>query len=186
MKKHLSVLVIIIMLFVACKSIQEDAVDTQTHPYPFNGPGITRERVVEIATKYGLQDSIAPGYVATGFKLFPEEAYPYMWETYFESFFSDWRKYLDSRKRLDSRRNALNSIHTVQQYFTYLESDPEQYKSAINFHSGEGGYAEYKKEALAGKWHIYISNPDVGTVTSVPADGYKPGTIKGRLLRNEN
>lgn len=186
MKKQLSVLIFALMLVVACKSIHEDTLDTPTHPYPFNGPGVTRERVVAIAAKYGLQDSIAPGYVATGFKLFPEEAYPYMWETYFESFFSDWRKYLDSRKRLEARRIALSRIQTVQEYFAYIESDPEQYKSAINFQSGPTRYAEFKKEALAGKWHIYISNPEFGTVTSVRADGDKPGTIQGRLLRNEN
>jgi hypothetical protein len=44
-------------------------------PPPFNGPGVTRERVLTIAAKYGLQDSIAVGYKSTTLKPPPPETY---------------------------------------------------------------------------------------------------------------
>jgi len=184
--KHFALLLILFLAVLACKTVKEDLTTNPDLPPTFNGPGISRERVVAIATKYGFQDSIAPGYKATRLIPPPEAAYPYLSEEFFEGYFEKWRKGLDLEASRASRRQKLNSLQTVQEYFTYVESDQEEYKYEIDFHGGITGYNAYKKDVLAGKYRIYICNPEEGTVTMVPADDDKPGTINGRLLRNAN
>ncbi|MEQ1744437.1 MAG: hypothetical protein ABMA02_03355 [Saprospiraceae bacterium] len=84
---------------------------------------------------------------------------------------------------MDARRDKVNTLQTVQEYFAFVENDPNEYKWKLDHDGGINGYNAFKKDALAGKYHIYLSNPEVGTITTVPAEGDKPGTIKGRLLR---
>lgn len=66
MKKN-TILYLAIILGIGCTA-KEEILKNAAFPPPFNGTGITRDRVVAIATKYGLQDSIAVGYIATTIK----------------------------------------------------------------------------------------------------------------------
>jgi hypothetical protein len=177
-----------LLAILACKTVKEDLTINPDLPPPFNGPGISRGRVVAIAAKYGFQDSIAPGYKATRLIPPPEAAYPYLSEAFFEEYFAKWRKGLDHQVFLESRQKKLNSLQTVQEYFSYVENEPKEYQSEVTYYGGKTGYNAHKKDVLAGKQYIYIcTHPEMGTYpTIVPADDDKPGTINGRLLRNEN
>ncbi len=181
--KNIAIFSILILLLISCKAVKDEIVTNPDLPPPFNGPGVTRERVLAIAAKYGLQDSMGRNFNPP-----PEAAYPYMSEEFFEGYFANWRKHFDWLARTEDRWKKLENMQTLQQYFTYVESDPETYKRIINENGGTDDYNAYKKDALAGKYHIYIcKHPKMGTYpTIVPADDDKPGTINGRLLRNEN
>lgn len=109
-----------------------------------------------------------------------------MSEEFFEAYFSKWRRHFDWLEQIERRSNKLNSLQFVKEYFDYIENSPKEYEYELSFHGGKTGYDAYKQDVLAGKYHIYICNPKEGTVTIVPAGDDKPGTINGRLLRNEN
>ncbi|MEQ1744436.1 MAG: hypothetical protein ABMA02_03350 [Saprospiraceae bacterium] len=182
MKKTIVIHLFIICL-IACKAIKEDTPTNPDLPPPFNGPGVSRERVLAIAAKYDLQDSLAIGYKPTTLQPPPEAAYQYLSEEFFDVYFQRWRKALDWKVRIEARRQKVNSLQTVQEYFAFVENDPEEYQSELEQHGGINGYKAFKKDVLAGKYHIYICNPEMGTVTTLEADGDYPGRIKGRLLQ---
>ena len=181
--KYFALLHILFFTLSACRTAKEELTANPDLPPPFNGPGVTRERVLAIAAKYGLQDSIGRNFNPP-----PEAAYPYLSEEYFEGYFANWRKHFDWLARTEERWKKLESIQTLQQYFAYVESDPDTYRRKLDENGGINGYNDYKEDVIAGKYNIYIcKHPKMGTYpTIVPADEDKPGTINGRLLRNEN
>jgi hypothetical protein len=186
--KHFALLLILFLAVLACKTVKEDLTTNPDLPPPFNGPGVSRERVLVIAAKYGLQDSIAVGYKSTTLKPPPPETYQYLSEEFFDGYFANWRKHLDFLEYEAQRQQKVANLQTVQEYFMYIESDPSLYRSEVETECGYDKYNAYKKDVFAGKYHIYIcKHPKMGTYpTIVPADDDKPGAINGRLLRNEN
>ncbi|MBL7798825.1 MAG: hypothetical protein JNJ90_20170 [Saprospiraceae bacterium] len=172
----------------ACRTAKEELTTNPDLPPPFNGPGVTREQVVAIAAKYGLQDSIAVGYKSTTLKPPPPEAYQYLSEWFFEEYFANWRRHLNFLEYEAQRQQKVNSLQTVPQYFAYIESDTSLLRSKIDSEGGLESYSAFKKDALAGKYHIYIcTDAKSGTYpTTIPAENDYPGRINGRLLRNEN
>jgi len=178
----------ICLALASCKTHKEDLATNPALPAPFNGPGVSRERVLAIADKYGLRDSIAEGYKPSTLKPPPAEAYPYLSEAFFEGYFANWRKYLDWLKEEALRQQKVAGIQTVFEYFAYIESDPDLYRSEIESAGGSVAYDTFKKDALAGKYHIYIcSYPDKGTYpTIIYANDDYPGRISGRLLQIGN
>ncbi|MBK9338321.1 MAG: hypothetical protein IPM98_17975 [Lewinellaceae bacterium] len=96
----------LVIIILSCKMIKEDIATNPDLPPPFNGPGVSRERVLAIAAKYGLQDSIAVGYKSTTLKPPPPETYQYLSEEFFDGYLSTGGSILisSSTKRSGNRR----------------------------------------------------------------------------------
>jgi hypothetical protein len=186
--KHFALILILFLAVLACKTAKEDLTNNPDLPPPFNGPGVSRERVLAIAAKYGLQDSIAVGYKSTTLKPPPPETYQYLSEEFFDGYFANWRKHLDFLEYEAQRQQKVANLQTVQEYFMYIENDSSLFRSKIESRGGIENYSVFKKDALAGKYHIYIcTHPQSGTYpTTVLAENDYQGKINGRLLRNEN
>lgn len=178
----------VFLALVSCKTHKEDLATNPALPAPFDGPGVTRERVLAIADKYGLRDSIAEGHKPSTLKPPPAEAYQYLSEEFFDGYFANWRQYLDWLEKEALRQQKVASIQTVFEYFAYIESDPDLHRSEIESAGGSMAYDTFKKDAFEGKYHIYIcSYPDKGTYpTIIHAKDDYPGRISGRLLRIGN
>lgn len=175
------VIIAFIILLLSCKSAKEDLLVGQGNPYPFNGPGISRKQVVDIAAKYGLEDSIAYGYTSVTFKPFPEEAYPYLSEEYFEGFFSRWRKYADALKDIEEKKFDMKKINTVSDYFEWIERSPDRIKEYEAYYPG--GLSSFKQDVIKGLLSIYISD-DGAKVTTTP-DGDQNRSHFGRKLSRQ-
>jgi hypothetical protein len=193
--KYFALLHILFFALSACRTAKEELTTNPDLPPPFNGPGVTREQVVAIATKYGFQDSIAPGYKATRFIAPSEEAYPFLSEEFYEHLFANWRKGLDSWERIQLRRRTIAAMQTLEEYLAYAKQHPDELKMWDRLPEDEREalgweafactevYEDFREEVLAGRILVYVS--DEGTVTTTDSPIESP-TFKGRLLRRGN
>lgn len=174
MKSIAIFLVLPIFLIVSCKPTEKDEISVT---------GVTREEVVTIATKYGLQDSIADGYVSPHFKPFPREAYPALTKEFWDSYFARWRKFSDEQKEFIRFRRESASVTSVTEYYQLIEKYPSVYQSRVNAHGGIEGYNRQKSEIISGNWHIYLSKDSA--IVFIPSD-HDDGTYPGKRLDKGN
>lgn len=190
--KYFALVLFVFLAFLACRTVKEDMATNPDLPPPFMGPGVTRERVVEIATKYGFQDSIAPGYKATRFIAPSEKTYPFLSEEFFEGLFANWRKGLDSWEKIQLRCRTIAAMQTLEEYLAYVEQHPDELKMWDRLPEEEREalgweafactevFEDFREEVLAGRILVYVS--DAGTVTTTESPIESPA-FNGRLLR---
>jgi len=172
MKKRIIILCLPLFVFAQCKPTDQD-------DFRNLQPGVTRRQVEALAAKYGLLDSIQPGYTSPYFKPFPPEAYPALSEAFWDKYFANWRKFSDDHKEYTSYRQQLAAISSVAEYYRILEGSPYR-KISIQAKGGEEQYKIVKSQALDGSLHVYVDID--GWVKIIPAASDK-GQIRGRRLK---
>jgi len=170
MKNDFYILALFSILITACKSTEKDEL---------REVGVTREQVVAIASKYGLQDSIAEGYVSPYFKPFPPQAYPALSKEFWEGYFANWRKFSDEERAFQQFRQETSSITNALEYYQLIEKYPSVYKSRVSAYGGIDGYNRRKSEDINDNLHIYLSKD--GAIVFIPADA-DDGTYPGKRL----
>ena len=160
----------IALLLVSCKTKEEPITPSK---------GVSREQVVAIATKYGLQDSIAEGYVSPHFKPFPPEAYPALTEEFWDKYFAHWRRFADNQKEFAQFRKETSNITSMAEYYQLIEQYPSLYEQRVQAMGGLDAYNQQKSEDIATKMHIYLQ--DDGSLTFIPA-GSDNGMPRGKRL----
>ena len=173
MKKRIIILCLPLFVFAQCKPTDQD-------DFRNLQPGVTRRQVEALAAKYGLLDSIQPGYTSPYFKPFPPEAYPALSEAFWDKYFANWRKFSDDHKEFLIYRQQLTAISSVAEYYRVIESNPHRRQSRIKLAGGAEHYNIEKSQALDGTLHVYIGED--GCVTTLPAASDK-GQIRGRKLK---
>lgn len=166
--KNTIVILIIITPFFACKNSEKDEMA--------NKVGVTREEVLAIAAKYGLQDSIAEGYVSPHFKPFPPEAYPALTPEFWDSYFAYWQKFSMEEKEKQGFRNELPRVTSMADYYKLIEKYPKVYQEKVKLYGGIEDYNKRKEKHLSSDMHIYLDNK--GALVFIPAnsdDGNYPG-----------
>lgn len=171
MKNIAIFLLLPIFLIVSCKSTEKDEISVT---------GVTHEEVVAIATKYGLQDSIADGYVSPHFKPFPREAYPALTKEFWDRYFAMWRKFSDHEKEFQQFRQQVRNITSAVEYYQLIEKYPTVHQSRVNAYGGIEAYNKRKSDDINGNWHIYLDNRD-GAIVFIPGD-HDDGTYPGKRL----
>jgi hypothetical protein len=148
--------------------------------HALNGPGITKDQLLEIATKYGLQDSIAEGYQSSTFKFFPPEAYPNLHLDFTENFFLNWRKFIDRELEKENAWKRLATVKTVTEYCDVVESTPYLWQMHSMSRKSIREYHSTKRLLLSGRNKIIID--DVGkSITVLPVE-QDHSSFRGRLL----
>lgn len=170
MKNLFFFLTLLSIIAFSCKSSEKD--DT-------TATGVTREEVVAIAKKYGLQDSIAEGYVSPRFKPFPPEAYPALSKAFWESYFANWRKFSDKDREFQQYRQEMVNITSVEEYYQLIEKFPLVHQSRIDLHGGIEAYNRKKMDDINGNWHLYLAND--GAIVFLPSDS-DDGAYPGKRL----
>jgi hypothetical protein len=140
--------------------------------------GITRQDLVEIATKYNLQDSIREGYKGFYFYL-PDASLSGMTRENAELKIANFRRVLDRMNDREKFQKKLPEIKNVEGFFALIEEVPERLQDRINAMGGKDQYESYKKEMLSKKWHIYLN--DQGSITMIPAEK-DDNTFPGKRL----
>lgn len=164
---------VIIMLLFACKNYEKDETA--------NKVGVTREEVVAIAAKYGLQDSIAEGYVSPHFKPFPPEAYPALTPEFWDSYFAYWQKFSMQEKEMQGFRSELPNVTSMADYYRLIEKYPKVYQEKIKLYGGLESYNKRKEKHLSSDMHIYLNNQ--GALVFIPANA-DHGNYPGKRLDN--
>lgn len=171
--KYIILVFAIFTLFLACKHYEKEETA--------NKVGVTREEVIAIAAKYGLQDSIAAGYVSPHFKPFPPEAYPGLTPEFWDSYFAYWQKFSIQEKEMQGFRSELPTVTSMADYYRLIEKYPKVYQEKIKLYGGIEAYNQRKERHLSSAMHIYLDSK--GALVFIPADA-DDGNYPGKRLDN--
>jgi hypothetical protein len=173
MKNTSKIFVFLLLSIMAACNTQEEMADTNRQV------GMTRAELVEMAAKYGLQDSVRAGYRAKWFHV-PENALPRITNREaMEERLQDYKLILDIHRERDEIRKLLPQVKTVAAYFEILDRFPVTYAGKIKSYGSVEKYEAYKKEMLSRQWHIYLNKE--GDIRLIPAEK-DDNTFPGKRL----
>lgn len=111
--------------------------------------GVTESEVLEIARKYGLEDSILVGAKPVMGKPIPPEAYPHFKKEWVERYCSTWRNNVTNFIEMKIYLSKICDVYSLDEYFMLIESLPAWHKRSVESEGGPENYIKWKKRMYA-------------------------------------